>query len=69
MRREWRERDKEIRVLNALRDQPCQSLQDLAIETHFARCTVYGIIRSLEVQQRLRKIPGRGKIPNTYEFL
>ena len=59
----------ERRILEALRARPSQSYEDIAIATEFARCTVYGIIRRLEVHGKIKKTTGKGRNPNRYVLL
>jgi hypothetical protein len=66
MRRQLRRQEGEDRVLRTLLTTPALSLESIADETCYARCTVHRIISGLVHQRRLIKIPGRGRQPNYY---
>ncbi len=68
-RTQLRRRDGEARVLDVIRLTPAQSLDNIAYESCYARCTVHSIISGLVKQQRLVKIPGAGRVPNRYEVV
>jgi len=67
-RPQLRQYEGEERVLRVLRDNPEQSLDDIAFAANYARCTVHYIIKRLEHQALLTKIRGRGRYPNRYEI-
>lgn len=61
--------DSETRVLQVLKENPNQSLEKIAYDSAYARCTVDRIIKRLVHQQRIRKISGMGNKPNYYEIV
>lgn len=62
-------RDGARRILQALRTNPTQSLDDIAFNVAYSRTSVHAIIKELEISQLLTKKRGRGRTPNNYKVV
>jgi DNA-binding MarR family transcriptional regulator len=62
-------RNGEQRVLLVLQQTSELSLEEIALSTNYARCTVQRIIKRLIYRQRLLVYSGSGRRPNRYEII